>query len=377
VTDISPGWYKDPADPDTQRYWDGEGWIGHALPADVEAPPGPPPAEDVPASPPIGATPPVDATAPVGPAAAGGDRPVGAAPPVPSSAAPSPPPGPSPTAAPAPVRPPPVNAPGVEPAPVGPPPVNGPAVSGGPPPGWPYPLYPHPARVPPPRPHGLLLATPGARLVARLIDIGALALLNLVVNGWFVWQYAVEIAPTLEAWERYFLRETTETPAEASPRSGYLQVVIVLIAAALWLAYEVPAVANNGQTFGKRVLGIRVVRVEEPGPIGFGRSLRRWNTLGLPTLLWPCCGIGFVLQFVDAVYLLADRPLLQSLHDRSARTVVVRVGTGSGSGVGSAAGIDSGAGSGIDSGADAAIGSGAEPGPVGDKDKTDNPGGSA
>jgi uncharacterized RDD family membrane protein YckC len=85
-------------------------------------------------------------------------------------------------------------------------------------------------------------------------------------------------------------------------------------------------VANTGQTFGKRVLGIRVVRVEEPGPIGFARSLRRWNTIGLPTLLWPCCGIGFVLQFVDSVYLLADRPLLQALHDKSARTVVVRDG---------------------------------------------------
>ena len=83
--------------------------------------------------------------------------------------------------------------------------------------------------------------------------------------------------------------------------------------------------ANSGQTFGKRVLGIRVVRLEEPGPIGFARSLRRWNTIGLPTLLWPCCGIGFVLQFVDALYLLADRPLMQSLHDKSARTVVVRV----------------------------------------------------
>jgi hypothetical protein len=33
-----------------------------------------------------------------------------------------------------------------------------------------------------------------------------------------------------------------------------------------------------------------------------------------------------VLQFVDALYLLADRPLMQSLHDKSARTVVVRVG---------------------------------------------------
>jgi uncharacterized RDD family membrane protein YckC len=170
-----------------------------------------------------------------------------------------------------------------------------------------------------------MLATPGARLVARIIDILVLALLNLVVNGWFIWQYLVELAPSIEAWQRYFTRETTEIPGEGSARGGYLRIVIILITAALWLAYEVPAIANTGQTLGKRLMGIRVVRVEQPGAIGFGRSLRRWNTLGLPTLLWPCCGIGFVLQFVDAVYLLADRPLMQSLHDKSARTVVVRV----------------------------------------------------
>ncbi len=32
MTSVAPGWYKDPADPTTQRYWDGEGWLGAALP---------------------------------------------------------------------------------------------------------------------------------------------------------------------------------------------------------------------------------------------------------------------------------------------------------------------------------------------------------
>jgi uncharacterized RDD family membrane protein YckC len=210
-----------------------------------------------------------------------------------------------------------------------------------------------------------LLATPGARLVARLIDIGVLAVLNLVVNGWFIWQYMVEMAPAIEGWERYLRQQTTEVPSQGSSRAGYLRIVIVLITVALWLAYEVPAVANTGQTLGKRVLGIRVVRVEETGPIGFGRSLRRWNTLGLPTLLWPCCGIGFVLQFVDAVYVLADRPLMQALHDKSARTVVVRVNSGVNGG-------DGGVGGGAGGTADAAGGPSRER-----DDKTDNSGGTA
>jgi hypothetical protein len=46
--------------------------------------------------------------------------------------------------------------------------------------------------------------------------------------------------------------------------------------------------------------------------------------MALPTLLW-CCGIGFVIQFVDNLYVAIDRPLRQALHDKTALTVVVKV----------------------------------------------------
>jgi uncharacterized RDD family membrane protein YckC len=92
---------------------------------------------------------------------------------------------------------------------------------------------------------------------------------------------------------------------------------------ALWFAYEVPAVASTGQTLGKRMLGIKVMRLESPDPLGFGRSMRRWNRMGLPTVLWPCCGVGFVLQAVDSLFVAIDRPLHQAIHDKAALTVVV------------------------------------------------------
>src|SRR5829696_5153750 len=103
---INPGWYKDPAEPATQRYWDGEGWAGASLPLDATPPEGP-----LPLPPP-----------------------------------PSPPP-----AAP---------APGKSPA------------QHAPPPAIPYRM------LQPVRPHGLAVASPGARLVARLIDMSAVLLLN-------------------------------------------------------------------------------------------------------------------------------------------------------------------------------------------------------
>jgi uncharacterized RDD family membrane protein YckC len=165
----------------------------------------------------------------------------------------------------------------------------------------------------------------GARFLARLIDFGMVLLLNAVVNGWFVWRYIDEDRPY---WAEVFRRaaagdsSTEGLPARSDPG---LLVVILLIATALWLAYEVPAMAQSGQTFGKRMMRIRAVAMAEDKPLGLGRSLRRWNTMGLPTLLWYCCGLGLVLQLVDALSPLFNHPLRQALHDKRAQTVVVQV----------------------------------------------------
>ncbi|MFG1950575.1 RDD family protein [Micromonospora sp. NPDC048830] len=321
---VQPGWYVDPADPETRRYWDGEGWIGAPIPVDATPPEGPPPVEPPP--------PPVSPAAPAGhPAAA------------PMSAGPFP--GPQPGPAPGPGA---HQGPGYGPPPGygqhGPPPGYGqhgpPPGYGhpqGPPPGWPYPTWP--VRPPQPRPHGLPLAGYGARLVARLIDLGIVFLLNVVVNGWFVWRYVEEVTPYLrEAWRRGLANNPSmEGLPQPGEQAGGLQIAILLIATALWFAYEVPAMAGNGQTLGKRLMGIRAVPMEADQPLGFGRALRRWSTLGLPTLLWYCCGLGLLLQLVDAVSPLFDQPLRQALHDKRALTVVVQLPRTPGAGTGTAA----------------------------------------
>ncbi|MFE9200984.1 RDD family protein [Micromonospora sp. NPDC007230] len=316
---VEPGWHVDPADPETRRYWDGEGWIGAPIPVDATPPEGPPPPEPSPAAAPA-------PTAPAQPPAA----------PYPGQPVGGPYPG-QPTAGPYPGQP----VSGPYPAqPVGGPypgqPVGGPAqwpgqASGpgqpaGPPPGWPYPTWP--VRPPAPQPHGLPLASYGARLVARLIDLGVVFLLNVVVNGWFVWHLlGAWAAPWQEYWHRVNtgdLRNTEPLPPPSEQATGLL-VAILLIATALWYAYEVPSMAARGQTFGKRVMGVRALPIEADQPLGFGRATRRWSTLGLPTLLWYCCGFGLLLQFVDAVSPLFDQPLRQALHDKRAQTVVVQL----------------------------------------------------
>ncbi|SCL62688.1 Protein of unknown function [Micromonospora citrea] len=291
---VDPGWYVDPADPDTRRYWDGEGWIGAPIPVDATPPEGPPPAEPPPAPTPPTPTPPA-APAPATPTAG------------------QPHPGQPHPGWPQPGQP----HPGQ--------PSGAPGRPQGPPPGWPAGGWA--GRPPEPRPHGLPLAGFGARLVARLIDFAVVFALNAVVNGWFVWRLIEEVTPY---WREVFRRAmagdtSTEGLPQPSEQAGGLQVVILLIATALWLAYEVPTMASGGQTFGKRLVGVKVLPTSADEPLGFGRALRRWNTLGLPTLLWYCCGLGLLLQLVDALSPLFDHPLRQALHDKRAQTVVVQL----------------------------------------------------
>jgi uncharacterized RDD family membrane protein YckC len=278
---IEPGWYRDPADPTVQRWWDGEGWAGEPLPADATPPPGPP--EEKP-------------------------------PPVPPTAVPDGEPGPEADPPPWPSGQPQAPAPG-----------RSPASTLRVPPGAAAP-------APPPRPYGYALATLGSRLLARLVDIGILFGLCVVVNSWFAIQWVREVWPVVS--EAVRTGSPVQDVAATSDRSDSLIMVMVIIVAALWFAYEVPAVANTGQTPGKRLLGIKVVRLDAPTqlaagagkeqPVGFARSFRRWNPIGLPVLLW-LCGIGFVLQLLDALSPVFDRPLQQAVHDKYARTAVVSV----------------------------------------------------
>jgi uncharacterized RDD family membrane protein YckC len=178
-------------------------------------------------------------------------------------------------------------------------------------------------QVPSAMPHGRAVAGLGSRLVARLIDIAALLLINAAVTGWFVYQWLDEMLPVSREWWRRVQASESTSDIVQPERAGTLQVVILILIAALWFAYEVPAIANTGQTLGKRLLKIKVMRMESEEPIGFGRAIRRWNPLGLSVLLWTC-GVGFLLQFLDSLSPVIDWPLHRAFHDRSAGTVVVR-----------------------------------------------------
>jgi uncharacterized RDD family membrane protein YckC len=280
MTTIEPGWYPDPADPATQRYWDGEAWVGKPVPADAEPPAEPEPADPEPQPLPL-STPdaPVE-TLPI-------DRRYGDGPPphiiqrVPGATQP-------PNTVP-------IRSLGVTVGWITPQDIN--RILG-----------------------GRVLAHPGQRFVARLVDTVCMLVLNAVVNGYFIYQFMQTFWPYLLEAASASDPSDVQVPARLSDQMW----VVLLIALGLWFAYEVPATLNSGQTLGKRLMGIKVVSLA-PVNLGWGRLLLRWSYFALPLLCFP---FGAVLWILDGIWCIRDQPFRQCLHDKSPGTAVVEAGKG-------------------------------------------------
>jgi uncharacterized RDD family membrane protein YckC len=275
AANVEPGWHRDPAEPETQRYWDGEQWVGDSLPVEATPPPGPlmtaPPAPPAPPSTPI-----VIGGQGYGQPSRPQQKPdlAKTATQVTEPAAPTTP---------------------------AQPPANAPPTDDG------------------ELPDGRVLAPLGDRLLAKLIDILAVLGLNIAVNGYLVYLLLQELWPAIGEAMAAAQRGQDINP-ETTPRADNLRLAILVLAIALWFAYEVPAIANNGQTLGKRLAKIKVTKLDG-AQVGFGESLRRWLLPGLATALFP---IGAVLQVIDALWCTWDRPYRRCIHDKGVGTVVVR-----------------------------------------------------
>ena len=138
-----------------------------------------------------------------------------------------------------------------------------------------------PAQLRPTRPAEL--ATPQARIIAAAIDV-ALAGIALMWTG----SLGTDLA-----------------------FASHTSLAHQLVRALAWLAVLAAPMlmeAADGQTFGKRIVGIRVVSRETGGPIPLRVAVHRG---GARALFW----------FIT--FLALGDPLGQPLHDRSAGTVVI------------------------------------------------------
>lgn len=100
------------------------------------------------------------------------------------------------------------------------------------------------------------------------------------------------------------------------------QTAANLLAAVVAFLYYVLQHGRWGQTLGKRAMSLRVVRAEDAGAIGYGQAA--WRLLFAYVISLATCGIG---GLVDVAWILWDRRR-QALHDKVARTVVIRTRPG-------------------------------------------------
>lgn len=144
----------------------------------------------------------------------------------------------------------------------------------------------------------VLLATPGARVGARLVD----AHIFLVL-------WAVLLIASIYALDAADVNGSD---------FGFLVVLVVPLIAA-GLVYEAVMIATRGQTLGKMAVGIKVVRSDTGARPGAGKSLGRW-ALPYLALLIPLVGWLFTLLCCVSLTWGNDR---QGWHDRAAGTLVV------------------------------------------------------
>lgn len=201
-----------------------------------------------------------------------------------------------------------------------PPPASAPPGWGAPPPrqGW---QRPSPTAAIPGQPE---LAPYLSRVVAYLLDTLVIALVSLVLGGWFLWKAIEPIADRLDAaMVAGDFRAMSSALAEAGLGwlAAFLAVQLVVM-----LAYHTFFLTRWGATPGKMLLGISVRRVDRAGPLDVDTAVRRAGFQAVAQAFGNVpvvASIATILVITDLVWPLAD-DRKQALHDKVARTIVVR-----------------------------------------------------
>lgn len=155
------------------------------------------------------------------------------------------------------------------------------------------------------------LADFGKRLAARIIDVVIVAVpLFLIQLAFGTNRYTVDTNNG---------EDVSEVITKSYSGSG---LVMTLISIAAYVGYDWWFTKKNGQTFGKKWMGLRVAMLNDGSVPQSNAALSRAAVLWLPTLI--CCFCLWPIAL--AISMLVDKPYKQGLHDKVGKTVVVRSG---------------------------------------------------
>lgn len=150
------------------------------------------------------------------------------------------------------------------------------------------------------------LASWGSRLGGTIID----AILLLIPMALI---FFATIAPLLRDAD---IDDEGNITGISSADAGTIALAAVL-AFIVFALYKPMFEGHNGQTLGKMMVHIRVVRAEDGSRIGYGKAFFRWFMSTLIGAVGP-------LNLINYLWPLWDDDN-QTLHDKAAKTVVVKV----------------------------------------------------
>ncbi|GAA3737342.1 hypothetical protein GCM10022225_20190 [Plantactinospora mayteni] len=199
----------------------------------------------------------------------------------------------------------------------------------GPPPGYAPPQYApgrtgygplpgYPVAPPPVSPSGQPLASFVDRLLAYLIDAAILGGTMMVI------MIPAFVVFFLTVGRDFFTVPDPDSYVVEPDPLGFLvpflllEAALLVVAFAIQYLYQVELTKRTGQTVGKRVMKIKIVPLDPAGSIGRAPLARRY-------LVQAGGGLVPGLSYIDGLWQLWDKPYQQCLHDKFARTVVVKV----------------------------------------------------
>ena len=163
-------------------------------------------------------------------------------------------------------------------------------------------------------PGGQPLADFGTRLLAYLVDSAILYAALLVVATPVMFVFLLDQLGDVTA--------QTDPGALAADLIGpflLLELGLVAVTLAAYYVYYVEMMHRSGQTVGKRLIGIRVV------PADPGRRLTRTMAAKRYAVEFVAGSVVPFLSLLDGLWQLWDKPFQQTLHDKAAQTVVIKV----------------------------------------------------
>lgn len=182
-------------------------------------------------------------------------------------------------------------------------------------PGQPHYVVPAPPAV---SPAGQPLASFVDRLVACLVDGVILGLVGLLIGLPAAFLFFGTVGVDLLSVET-----RPDGTVDADPGPFLLALFgfyagLFVFSLILAYVYYVELTLRRGQTVGKRVMKIKIVPLDPAGSITRGVLVKRYGTQWL-------CGLVPGMVYVDGLWQLWDKPYQQCLHDKVAKTVVVKV----------------------------------------------------